>query len=301
MCFPGVEQKISRHFRKLWLMQFEKRELRMFMKNILPKKSIKLVCLVALAMVAFLGMAARAGDNGPLKNPQASPSDAAPHKNVDVTNWGPPKTIQKLDYTGLPLSEVANQLKEMFKDEFDILLPPQGQGANLDYLNYTIDLHLKDVTAAEIFNAMNLMFDAGHTPVRWDLITNGNRPTALLRPLTDGMPEIDPSTGLPTSLLRPPEKPMVFFVGDLLGERANGFMTMGDVLSTVTDLCRSASVTASISGHEQAELLVARGTDSDLKFVQDTLTALRQKVRLDTVHRAEAKAEKEKTSATSKP
>lgn len=272
------------------------------MKNIFCKQTI--IWLLAIVSLASFGMPARAGDNGPLKTPQASPPDVKSHKTSEVTNWGPANEVSEVNYNQLPVGEVAKNMKQMFKNEFDILLPPGGQGGNLDYNNCFIDLNLKNVTAAEIFNAINLVFQAGNTPFRWELITNGHRPTALLRPLAENpdTPAIDPTTGLPmSSPVRPPEKPMVFFVGDLLGDPRDGFMTMDDVLGTVTDLCRSSNVPASVSGHQGAELIVARGTENDLKFVQDTLTALRQKVKLDTERRAEAKAEKAKTNATSKP
>ncbi|HZV36446.1 MAG TPA: hypothetical protein VFB72_17855 [Verrucomicrobiae bacterium] len=270
------------------------------MKNILSKQSFKLICcLVIAAFASVAAMPALAGYNGTSEPPHAAVSDGKWHKTEVVTNWGPSTTIQNVTYNDLPLSEVAQNLKEVFKDQFDVLLPPGGLGGSLDYQRCTVKLELKNVTAAEIFNAMNLIFETGNTPFRWDLMMNGNRPTALLRTLADKTDmAIDPTTGLPLAH-RPPEKPMVFFVGDLTDNSVEGSMTLDQVLKTVQELCASSNVPVLVSGHQEAELLVARGTDSDLKFVEETLAALRQKVKLDGERKAEAK--RSKTNATSKP
>ena len=39
--------------------------------------------------------------------------------------------------------------------------------------------------ASEIFNAMNLVFETTNAHLRWELMMNGHRPTALLRILPD--------------------------------------------------------------------------------------------------------------------
>ena len=126
----------------------------------------------------------------------------------------------------MPLSEVARHLRERFKDSFDVLANGNG---DIDPSAVMIRLQLKNVTASEVFNAMNLVFENDRTPLRWELKLNGKRPTALLRVLAEPgrknpPPAIDPTTGLP---LPPQEtKRGVYFVGNLLGDEKYGGMTM---------------------------------------------------------------------------
>jgi hypothetical protein len=165
-----------------------------------------------------------------------------------------------------------------------------------DWADVTISLRLKNVTASEIFNAMNLVFETAKTPLRWDMGMNGNRPTAVLRFLGN-QPSvgIDPATGLPapTGLPAfppaPPEKPMVFFVGDLVGDPKSGGMSMDQLVQTVYEVCNFAQGKINISSHKQAQLIVVRGTEEDIQFVQSTLAALREKVRMDEERRAQTK------------
>jgi hypothetical protein len=134
---------------------------------------------------------------------------------------------------------------------------------------------------------------------------NGHRPTALLRDLHEPISviNIDPATGLPFPKPAPVEKPMVFFVGDLVGDPKAGGMTMEQVVQTVSEVCKFALAGDHISSHKQTQLLIVRGTDDDIKFVQNTLLALRDKARLDAERqsRANTAEPKPKTGETKEP
>jgi hypothetical protein len=176
----------------------------------------------------------------------------------------------------------VRHLRERFKDSFDVLANGNG---DIDPSAVMIRLQLKNVTASEVFNAMNLVFENDRTPLRWELKLNGKRPTALLRVLTEPghknpLPAIDPTTGLPV----PPQetKRTVYFVGDMLGDEKSGGMTMEQIVKTVEEIWdMTYHEPGVVQFHKDAQLLIVSGTPDQITFVQQTLGALRVKVQLD--------------------
>jgi hypothetical protein len=149
---------------------------------------------------------------------------AHPWKDPD---WKDPiKVLPEVNFDGLPISEVARYLRDQFSNNFDVMIPTgyvqknavatsnqvSGQPRSLDPNAYTVKLQLRNVNASEIFQAMNWEWENENNPVRWQLMMNGNRPTALLRVV----PEL--LTHGPPPPPAPEIKRMVFFVGDLIGE-----------------------------------------------------------------------------------
>jgi type II secretory pathway component GspD/PulD (secretin) len=218
------------------------------------------------------------------------------------------------------LSEVAKSLSEQFKQQFDVLLPAFRDGWQTDWQSEPINLRLKNVTASEIFSAMNLVFENNRTPLRWELKLNGHRQIALLRVLVDPVQQVNPLAGTPT----PEIKRRVYWVGNLIGDEKNGGMTMDQIIKTVTDVWSmsepsSNGVTTSAQGveisggkiqfHKDAQLLVVSGTPSQVDFVEQTLKALEQKADQGAIFRArrsateqilkdvEQKANQEKTNS----
>jgi hypothetical protein len=55
--------------------------------------------------------------------------------------------------------------------------------------------------------------------------------------------------------------------------------------------------------HKQAQLVIVTGTDAEIEFIGNTLTALRQKEELDAVRKAQSKSaeSKPKSEATKTP
>ncbi len=211
-------------------------------------------------------------------------------------NWKDPDiTLTNVAFDNIPLSEVAHYLTDHFKQQFDVLLPDDGGG--IAYMNaqtvriawqhdwgtQPVNLRLKDVTASEIFAAMNLVFENNRTPLRWELKMNGHRQIALLRVLIDPTPQVDLTAPLPGQ----EKQRRIFFVGNLIGDEKDGGMTMEQIIKTVTDVWEMADVSGgNIKFHKDAELLVVTGTTGQMDFMEQTLKALQQKVNL---HRPPAK------------
>jgi hypothetical protein len=239
------------------------------------------------------------GNAGGLAVPQPQPAP----QWMDP-NWKDPDIVlTNVFYDGLPLSEVARRLPGRFKDSFDVLANGNG---DIDPSAVMIRLQLKNVTASEVFNAMNLVFENDRTPLRWELKMNGKRPTALLRVLAEpgrknSPPAIDPTTGLP---LPPQEtKRGVYFVGNLLGDEKYGGMTMEQVVQTLSEVQQmSFGSESGLQFHKQAQLVIVTGTDAEIEFIGNTLTALKQKKELDALKAMSKSAEsKSKSEATRTP
>jgi hypothetical protein len=196
----------------------------------------------------------------------------------DWRDFEPDITLSNVSFADLPISEVARYLEDQFKGEFDIVLPTQStSGAinpltglpleNTDWTTTPVRLQLRHVVASEVFNAMNLMFENDHTPLRWELKMNGNRPIALLRVLT--VP--NPNFSAPKNVER-----RVYFVGNLIGDEKSGGMTMEQIIKTITDVWKMADVSGgNIQFHKDAQLLVVTGTQSQIDFMEQTLSSLK--------------------------
>lgn len=201
--------------------------------------------------------------------PQTPPwkDPAWPEPNIMLTN---------VVYDSLPLSEVVLNLRDQFKEQFDVLLPVNLPGTDpMDPGSIQIRLRLKNVTASEVFNAMNLVFENDRTPVRWELKMNGKRPIALLRLLTE------PSAPYVPQPPPPPTKRMVYFVGDLIGDEKAGGMTMKQVVDTITEVCQMTyGKDIGVQFHKEAQLVVASGSHDQIVFIEQALSALRARAEL---------------------
>ncbi len=138
---------------------------------------------------------------------------------------------------------------------------------------------------------MNALFAAQNAPIRWVLTVNGKRQMALLRVI----PELlDPAASNRDSfqarltkllderhLPAPVEakKPMVFYVGDLIGDEKTGGMTMDQLTSTLNHVSQMAyNGDFTIGFHKEAQLVIVKGTDEQIDFVRNTLAALKERV-----------------------
>lgn len=201
--------------------------------------------------------------------------------------WKDPDIVLKhVDFNGLPLGPIADFIRDQFKEQFDVILPnPTGAGINeltstpvapTDWRNDTqLQLILKDVTASELFNAMNLVFENDKTPLRWELKVNGRRQVALLRVLVNPIAQHVANPEATEPLRR------IYFVGDLIGDEKNGGMDMEEIIKTITDVWQMTdTANGKIQFHQGAQLLVVTGTPGQIQFVEQTLNALHQKVDL---------------------
>ena len=237
-------------------------------------------------------------------------SSPAQRTDWNAAEWKDPKwpdpgiVLTNIVWDYLPLAEVARILREQFKNHFEVVLPnvvnrpPAAHAVNpatglpipelpteaTDPTMIPIRLQLKRVTATELFNAMNLMFETENSPWRWQLLMNGNRPTAVFRILPDVL------FGMQSS--PPPEAPKkqreVIFVGDFIGDPKSGGMTDDEFLRTLADLYQQVyeptkrdAINELIRYHSPTQILVVTGTDDERRFMADTLRALRQKLNLE--------------------
>jgi hypothetical protein len=226
------------------------------------------------------------------------PAASAPQRKD--SGWKDPDKKLTVTYDGLPVEEVTADLRKQFNEAFDIVIP-RGTlpGNNFEAAGVPIRIQLKNVSASELFNAMNLMFEAENTPLRWELKINGSRPMVVLRVLS--------MAGWPTPPPEPPQR-KIFFVGDMVDEEKRGRMTMEQLVKTVSEVYEMSygaahgGVSDHLQFHKQAQLLIVTGTIDETSFVIETLSALRQKIERNDLGaggggKAETKASTEKPKA----
>ncbi len=224
-----------------------------------------------------------------------TPAPIPPAAQWIAPDWKDPgQVLPDVRVDGLPLTEIGKRIRVWFKDSIDVIMPASWEspplGANVRVVNFSLDnvavnLHVKDVNAEELFNAMNLTFEAENSPVRWQLQMNGTRPLAVLRVLPALLPWVEEARNERSSAAPaapPPEKKrMVFFVGDLVGAG----MDMNKLYHTVCDVYDKgysndggATAQNDIKFHEEAQLLIVSATPDRVAFVKDTLLALQGKL-----------------------
>jgi hypothetical protein len=228
--------------------------------------------------------------------------------NWKDSNWTDGDIVlTEVSYDGISLAEVARSLNDEFKKQFDVLLPGATSGVAYqngrqalagwehDWRDEPIQLRLRNVTASEVFNAMNLLFENNRTPLRWELKVVGHRQMALLRVLVDPTPQSAPSSN--PDLLR-----RVYFVGDLVGDEKSRGMTMEQIIKTITDVWKLTDTTAgNIQFHTEAQLLVVTGTPDQIAFMDQTLSALKQRTEWERFKYASKPAEGKSKPDESKP
>jgi len=219
---------------------------------------------------------AHEANGGPGPSSQLNEPIAIPEAQWDV----PSNTLAQIDFTDMLATDVATRLRDQFSNQLDVVAP--GEVFNEANRDDVINLHLRNVSITEVFNALNLVFITERSPMRWQLMMNGKRPTALLRVLEVPKPPVPPPELTPPP---PPEQPMVFFVGDLLGDPKSGGMTMDQLVKTVEQVSSLGIGGDHVFGHLEAQLIVVKGTGSDIGFVRNTLEALRQKAQLEAQRR----------------
>ena len=179
-----------------------------------------------------------------------------------AADWKAPSQImEQIEFQDAKIIDVADFIRKALKEEVDVLVPAQCGAV-------TVSLSFRNLTAKEAFNAMNKLFEAGQQPVRWVLTMNGPRPTAVLR-----------IVGAPVLVRdRRGDSRTVIYVGDLVGAEGLGFLP--DVVRAIHETYRLAFPSSSIDikVHDATQLMVVTGPPDDLKFVRETVEALKQKV-----------------------
>ncbi|HTV39716.1 MAG TPA: secretin N-terminal domain-containing protein [Candidatus Sulfotelmatobacter sp.] len=216
------------------------------------------------------------------------PADGSPpfKDSNGATTWIDPawtdsgKVVNSVEYPDIPLSEVARNLREQFTNYFDVIIPnPNGVSGptpgTLDPTQCSVNLQLKNVTATEILNAMNLQFQLDNKPVRWELTLNGSRPTAILRLV----PQLGPAS--------PPQIRKAFFVGDMLDEYpgTNDMEKLGDISGKVNDAWDATGTSRGrVHIYPAGQLLIVSGTPDQVDLAEQILRALKEKADYETSH-----------------
>ena len=257
------------------------------MKDTLASIPIRPVRPVTLALGLSFGLALAAcrlaaadTTNAAVPAPHAPP----PTKLVVPPEWKVDAPAHDYTFDGLPLSEVTLSLQEQTKHQFDVLIPhgvflhmPPPGGAPTEPENpsdFPIKLRLKDVSIIEVFQAMNMLFEIEKCPCRWELIMNGHRPVAVLRP-----PEIEPPPAVPAAADSVGHT--VAYVGNLLGTPDVGRTSPDALCETLEQTAKQTfpnSSTIKVQFHRGAELVVLSGTDEELRVMNDVLRALKERV-----------------------
>jgi hypothetical protein len=250
------------------------------------KLPLQVLATLLLIVASMVGAAAQTA-TGAIDPTTGLPIGPPPPPPWMDPNWNVSgKVLSNVNFEGRPINEVAKFMREQFtNDNFAIIIPSSyalsnsiseinpGAGNTINPGEYRVSLNLKMVGASELFYAMNLEFEAENTPVRWQLIMNGNVSTAVLHVV----PEL-----LPHALLPPPapeSKRMVFYVGDLMGTEKSGGMTLQQVRQAVELTYHAVfQKEVQVAEYPDAQLLIIYGTADDIDFVHQTLEALKQKV-----------------------
>ena len=195
---------------------------------------------------------------------------------IDPAWVDPNKVLSLVDFQGLPLSEVARNLREQFTNYFDVILPADGPG---DPTMHNASLQLNNVRASEVFSAMNMQFELQGTPLRWELTANGMRPTVLLRYLPQLVSPAPPP---------PPQTRKVFYVGDMLDEfpgtnDAPKLDGISDIIGNAWD--RTGIPGGKINDYPPGQLLIVSGTPDQVDLAEQTLRALKDKAVFEKTHR----------------
>ena len=206
----------------------------------------------------------------PFKDARGEPTWISPDWKEPAEDMGP-KVLDSVSFQGLPLSEVARYLRQRFDNSFDIILPNSADGFDPTQIN--VELELKNVTATEIFRAMNLQFELDKSPLRWELTFNGQRPTAIPRYL----PQLVPAAPPP-----PPETRKVFYVGDMIDDYPGA--DDASKLEDITGIIRATGGSAlSVKKYPPAQLLIVSGPPDQVDLAEQTLRALKEKAGNDKV------------------
>jgi hypothetical protein len=194
-------------------------------------------------------------------------------------NIGPAQ--QNISIEGMPVNEWAKNLATTFENQFDLILPPDDPETSA----ITVQMRLKDAPAAEIFNAMNLYFQANKIQAQWTLMLNGTRPTAVLAVVHPAKP---PGDATPSETER---KHTVFSIAEIL-VYATGYPNIpvntqwitNSISMVLGDTQKPGRANVNTPGgpdikiHEGAGLLVFTGTAEETELVRSTLEALKQSV-----------------------
>lgn len=294
------------------------------MKTVPLKVLVPCVCRLlrlSVALILFAPAVTPAAEDGgatPKPAPQFNPVPWGTNADGKISG-----EFHDIDFDNVPLGDAVKHLQQLYRDQFDVLIPnaiPAAEQAPIDPNTglpgsveaieanaIPIRLRLKNVTAPEIFRAMNMLFEMERTPARWDLIMFSSRPVAVLRPVESpkpAPPALPPppppapgKTGYGEAPQSPPVQRVVLYIGGLTRDSDAGGMTLDSILKTLTATLEESFSPArsKVQCHAAAELLIVTGPPEELAFVTEVLDALKQKVGADRERKGRSPAAEPKT------
>jgi hypothetical protein len=259
-----------------------------------------------LGLIAAVAISANLGRAGAITQPRAEAVQPGPFQNL-VTDKAALEAWNKISGKqaevhpkAVPLAEFTQTAGNAFHNQFDIIWP----SADRDPSTNTVTMRLKDVRAIEIFNAMNLYFEAQNIPARWRLALNGKRPTAILTTEKSQAPS--------TPSVEPARSHTVFSIADYLYATSPDLykQSAADLAKTLEAVCGDISSAPQsgpqaglpacapvINVHAEAGILVFTGAWEQTQLVHSTLEALKD-ARL---RKADALAKEEKANLEAVP
>lgn len=201
---------------------------------------------------------------------------------------GPDALFPRFDIPAIPLPEMEDFFNDRFQYQVDVLVPNSVRLLRDTSNGNRITMHLRNVNAQQVFNAMNLLFDAEKIPAHWDLVMNGSRPTVVLQVRQDlaNRESHKVETDQNRKTAQQPMVRQIFYVGDLVTQSDLPGMTIEEIARSIArtyELGNFESPLGSnaIQCHREAEILVVMGTPEEILFVQEAIKALREKARHD--------------------
>jgi hypothetical protein len=267
------------------------------MKSNHPLRTLTSILFLALSL--FAASAQQPPGAGPAIDPTTGlpVAQPAPPRWDNASDWKDPgKVVPSIQWDGIPVPEAARILRTQFSNEFDIVIPGSYQPVGfvstvpVDVETYSVKLQLRNVTAGEIFGAMNLEFEAENTPLQWVPRMNGDRPTAVLR--------------FVPALLPPPAQieRKVFSASSIIGDEHSGGMAMSEVIHTIDQAWHQTYTSQGdanvVQYYEPAQLIIVSGTSDQISFVAGILDALDAKVETARHRMIEAAREKEQSGGS---
>jgi hypothetical protein len=261
------------------------------MKTYQQRLLIPALAILGLVSTLTLNAQTSPGQVDTASQPGTQMFDRQPLEKIyiegDVWNTGMFRVplTNEINFSALPVTEVGKTLQENAYNAFDILLPNATDDIQIDNISTT--MRLRRVSIIEVFQAMNLQFqlNGDSTPVRWELIMNGDRPTAVLRiiprksakdALADAKPSAYAKTGVKTSII---------YIGNLMTHEAltTPPAELNKISNEIIDMTRALLAAQNIpmvqfTSYSSGELLVAYYTSNEqLDTVRQVIQALQTK------------------------
>jgi hypothetical protein len=183
-----------------------------------------------------------------------------------------------IDFPGGDPKKLLEAIEHASSEKPNVIIHPDAARINIPAFS------LRDVTAGQVFTALNLLNQAGDAPT-WQPVINEDGEIWTLMPSLQRQPQvIDPNTGLPVNQGQPAKPPRsqnrqcrVFNLTPVLDD-----YTVEDVTTAVKGAWELMNVQEepAIKYHKDTKLLIAFGEPSELALINQVISELSNNVRI---------------------